>query len=98
VALSTAEADYLRALTVGRRRGAGERLAGDGPAMVALPVRLLARCSPSLLQHAAHGDLEQAISWEVSALRVGLAMGEWAARAVVAALALDAGGPASACC
>ena len=79
VALSAAEADYLRALTVGRKPGRSQPPLGD--VTVSVPVRLVARCSPDLLPRAAADvDLKAAIHWEAGALREGLMMGEWLTR------------------
>ena len=78
VALSAAEADYLRALTVGRKRRTPPKATQT---VVSVPVRLVARCSPDLLPGLpGELDLEQAIAWEAAALREGLQMGEWLMR------------------
>ncbi|MFP5363215.1 MAG: hypothetical protein ACLGI5_10865 [Thermoleophilia bacterium] len=78
VALSAAEADYLRALTVGRKAKAPPKAAQT---VVSVPVRLVARCSPDLLRGLpGEVSLEQAIAWEAAALREGLQMGEWLMR------------------
>jgi hypothetical protein len=79
VALSAAEADYLRGLSVGRSRRHGAASSAPGATTVSLPVRLVARCSPALLDRAARSDLEVAIAWEIGALREGLGIGEWIA-------------------
>jgi hypothetical protein len=78
VALSAAEADYRRALTVGRKPKTPPRARQT---VVSVPVRLVARCSPDLLR-GLPGEiaLEQAIAWEAAALREGLQMGEWLMR------------------
>lgn len=79
VALSAAEADYLRALMIGRKPGRSQPPPGE--LMVSVPVRLVARCSPDLLPRAAgEVDLKAAIRWEAGALREGLMMGEWLTR------------------
>lgn len=80
LALSAAEADYVRALTLGRRSGARPRDARA--ATVALPARLVARCSSSVIARAVQGDIELAVRWEVCAMRSGLLIGEWVARAM----------------
>jgi hypothetical protein len=85
VALSAAEADYLRALTVGRALGRAVPHVDDGPTTIVLPVRLVARAAPEVVRRAVEGDLEQAIAMEVRALRGGMLMGEWAARAAAVA-------------
>ena len=78
VALSAAEADYLRALTVGRKPRTPPKATQT---VVSVPVRLVARCSPDLLPMLPGDlDLEQAIAWEAAALREGLQMGEWLMR------------------
>lgn len=78
VALSAAEADYLRALTVGRKPKTPPKATQT---VVSVPVRLVARCSPDLLPKLpGELDLEQAIGWEAAALREGLQMGEWLMR------------------
>jgi hypothetical protein len=84
VALSAAEAGYVRALTM--LRGSVRRVSLPAPGcslVVSVPVRLVARCSPDLLARAARGDLGQAIRWEVAAVREGLSMGEWLTRQAV---------------
>jgi hypothetical protein len=93
VALSAAEADYLRALTVSRTRRRAARVE-PGVRTVSLPVRLIARASPEVVRRSVHdGDLEQAVAMEVHALRGGLLMGEWVARAAARSdLASGAGG------
>jgi hypothetical protein len=88
VALSASESDYVRALTIGRRRPQRTSdAAHGGPLTVALPVRLLARCSPSLFKRAVADDLERAITLEVNALRAGLGMGESVTRRALRELA-----------
>jgi hypothetical protein len=82
--LSAAEADYLRALTVGRGR-APRRKPSKGPGVFPLPVRLMSRCSRELIDEALAGDAEQALSWETRAVREGRTMLEWAlSRALLA--------------
>ena len=83
VALSAAEADYLRLLTVGRTRVRRCRNAVS-PERISFPVRLIARASHELLARAAELDPERAIAFEVCALREGMLIGEWGARRVVA--------------
>ena len=74
LAVSAAEADYLRALTVGR---SGPRRAVRQRPTVALPMRLIGRLSGRLL-----ADLlrvvpaDDALAWEVAALRQGRTLAE----------------------
>jgi hypothetical protein len=94
LALSAAEADYLRSLTIGRRTECGATppaAVAPGPgqaALFALPVRLVSRAGPNLLIRAAAADLAQAIAAEIAALRAGMTMGEWI---VASALATQTG-------
>ena len=78
-ALSAAEGDYLRSLTMRRPRR------GVQPATrVALPVRLHRRVDQQLLRAALAADLGQALTWEVCALMEGLTIGEWGLRCALA--------------
>ncbi|MFI4991986.1 MAG: hypothetical protein ACHQHO_13885 [Solirubrobacterales bacterium] len=73
-ALSAAEGDYLRSLTMRRPRGV------NAAARVALPVRLHRRVEQRLLRAALAADLGQALAWEMCALMQGLTIGEWGLR------------------
>jgi hypothetical protein len=69
--LSSAEASYVRALTVSRTP---RRVAAS--TRVALPVRLLTRVTPASIARASEADLERAIAWELAALSEGRTVGE----------------------
>jgi len=83
VAQGAADADYLRALTVAARPGPSTPR-GELP-RARLPVRLLSRCRPEVLERAAGGPLDDAIAFEVAAIGAGLTMTEWILRAALAA-------------
>ncbi len=75
LALPEASARYLRALTVGRRRGAPVLPRGS----VAVPVRLVPRLAAASTERLIGAiELEVAIAWEVAAVRQGRTMSEWA--------------------
>jgi hypothetical protein len=80
-ALSTAEADYARSLTL-------DRIGGHAHGLT-VPVRLHSR----LLTHDVEAllnvvDLQRAIRWELAALRAGATLGEWAALSAIDAVAI----------
>ena len=79
-ALSTAEADYARSLTLDRIGGHADGLT--------IPIRLHSRVRThdveALLDVV---GLERAIRWELAALRAGATLGEWAALSVIDATA-----------
>jgi hypothetical protein len=75
LALPEASARYLRALTVGRRRGAPVLPRGS----VAVPVRLVPRLAAASIERLVGAiELEVAIAWEIAAVRQGRTMSEWA--------------------
>jgi hypothetical protein len=78
--LSSAEADYLRALLMSRTRTRADCPSGR----VAIPVRLLGRIEPGLCYDSDIG-LERAIRWETAALMGRLTMSEWALDAALGA-------------
>lgn len=75
IALPEASAHYLRSLTVGRQSG---QVSAQPSQTVAVPVRLvpqLGAVNPEQLIDLV--PLEQAIAWEVAAIRAGQTMSEW---------------------
>lgn len=77
IALPEASANYLRSLTVGRR--SSSQISTPPPRTVAVPVRLVPQLGAvdvdELIDRV---PLEQAIAWEVAAIRAGQTMSEWA--------------------
>jgi hypothetical protein len=72
--LEVADARYLRALTVGRRRGTGV----DAPATAAIPVRVARRLAPGADVEAllAGVDADVALRWEIAAVTEGRTLTE----------------------
>jgi hypothetical protein len=70
-----ASARYLRSLTVGRRPG---QISMRPSRNVAIPVRLVPRLGAVDVEQLIDVvTLEQAVTWEVAALRAGQTMSEW---------------------
>jgi hypothetical protein len=76
VALSAAEADYVRALGFGARCRIQPK--APAPVVVSIPVRLLPHATPERLERASRGDIDRAVDCEIAAMRAGLLMTEWA--------------------
>jgi hypothetical protein len=73
--LPQASARYLRSLSVGRRPS---RAPASPPHSVAIPVRLVARLGGADVEQLIDlVALEQAIAWEIAAIRAGQTMSEW---------------------
>lgn len=75
-ALSTADADYLRALTCRRwRRDRGE---------IDIPAAIMARVGERLDDYLSHGELlESVIRWEIAALLAERSMASWGTEAIL---------------
>jgi len=76
IALPEASAHYLRSLTVGRR--SSSLASNQTSRTVAVPVRLVPQLGAvDVEQLIDRVPLEQAIAWEVAAIRAGQTMSEW---------------------
>lgn len=76
IALPEASAHYLRSLTVGRR--SSSHVSAQPSRTVAVPVRLVPQLGAVDVEQLIDlVPLDQAIAWEVAAIRAGQTMSEW---------------------
>lgn len=73
-AASAADADYVRAVTLGRARSGQVR----PPASIGVPVRVYRRMSGSVSSLLRHTPPATAIAWEIAAVTAGHTITEWA--------------------